>query len=84
MSGHPTQKSNLGSVHSNQIRQQSTDRAIMLVVCSYWAARHHTIAVGTSRLTKQSAIGVRSSSSGVIKELLFEKENYMENDVLNS
>lgn len=71
-SGHPTQRSNLRSAHSKRIRQQSTDGGVYrLVVCSYWAARHHTADVGTSQLHKKSAIGVRSSSSGVIKELLF-------------
>lgn len=39
---------NFRSVHANWIRQQSTDRGISLVVCSYWAARHHTTTVGTS------------------------------------
>lgn len=83
MSGCPSQRSHLGSVHFNWIKQDNTDRAIRLVLCPYWAVRHYTTAVGTSRLHKKSTIGVRSSSSGVIKELLFEKIS-MENDVINS
>lgn len=52
----------------NGARQQNTDRAIKLVGFSCWATRNHTATVGTS-----PAICVRSSSSGVIKELLFEE-----------